>query len=595
MVSSTVTDSDLARGGAAPAEPRATRAIDSAGVWRRALEVLEHDPAISRATFSSWLAGSRLLAGQGRDFLIGAQHSFARQKLERSFAEPIRQALARATGRADVRTYFAVTPREPGQGAQLLAQAVTQQDGLIPPVTGAALFEPAVSPAPDLAGPETHDMVEVVGASIMPASEAPVASAPPATLVPLTQPPAPISVVEPSVRPTPAALVEAPAIRTPVAAEGWRSGLDVSLRFASFAQGKSNQFALAAARAVAGDPGVAYNPLYIYGASGLGKTHLLHAIGNQIEADWPQTRVLYVTSRGLAREMAGAHRTGQVGAAHARYASAGVLLLDDVQYLADPAAYGLPAAGVDRAGAHAEATVAAVQAEIGHLVNALLGVHRQVVLAADRPPRALDGLDPQIRSRFQMGLVADVAYPDRDTRCAILRARAHTQRVALPPTVVDLIASRVTGSVRELEGALNRILASVELAQMPLTLDSVEGTLDQMQLLVSPAAPRQARVTPAQILGAIASAYDVSIEALQGKRRDQEIVAPRQVAMFLLREETPISLNEIGALLGGRDHSTVLHGYEKIAGRLANDLALQNQVEGIRRSLGRRAPLAAVH
>ncbi len=327
--------------------------------------------------------------------------------------------------------------------------------------------------------------------------------------------------------------------------------------FATFIVGPSNQIAHAAALAVAQRPAEAYNPLFIYGGVGLGKTHLLHAIGHVALSRG--LRVLYVTSEDFTNDLIEAIRVRSTEEFRARYRTNDVLLVDDIQFLAGK-----------------EAT----QEEFFHTFNALHSANRQIVISSDRPPKAIAALEERLRSRFEWGLIADIQPPDFETRVAILRAKAEGQPVPVPPEVLDFLAQRIQRNIRELEGALNRVVAYAALKRLPLTVETAGAALRELLQ-----APARKRLTPAQVIEAVARYYRVDPRALRGKQRDRQIVRPRQVAMYLMREETEASLPEIGRELGGRDHTTVLHGWEKIKAEVEVDDELRKAVLAIREAL----------
>lgn len=327
--------------------------------------------------------------------------------------------------------------------------------------------------------------------------------------------------------------------------------------FSTFIVGSANQLAHAASLAVAEAPGQAYNPLFLYGGVGLGKTHLLHAIGhNALEAN---LTVLYVSSETFTNEIINAIRYRTTEDFRAKYRSADVLLVDDIQFIAGK-----------------EST----EEEFFHTFNSLYESNKQIVMCSDRPPKAITALAERLRSRFEWGLIADIQPPELETRVAILRAKADMLQRQVPDDVISFLASRVHSNIRELEGSLNRLLAYSNLQGMPLTVDTAKAALASLAT-----DGRQKRVSVDDVLQAVAEHYRVSIEDLQGKQRDKHIVVPRQVAMYLMRQETEASLLEIGQALGGRDHSTVLHGCDKINREVNENSALRKEVLAIRQQL----------
>jgi chromosomal replication initiator protein len=325
-------------------------------------------------------------------------------------------------------------------------------------------------------------------------------------------------------------------------------------RFADFIVGQSNQLAHAAAESVAEQPGHSYNPLLIWGGVGLGKTHLLHAIAHG--AITGGHRVLYVTSETFANDLISAIREHRTDQFRARYRNTDVLLVDDVQFIA----------GKD-----------ATQEEFFHTFNSLHEAGRQVVLSSDRPPRAMSLLEERLRSRFEWGLIADIGPPDLETRTAILQTKAEAQPIPVPAEVLALLAQRVQSNIRELEGALTRVVAYARATKRPLTVDTA---LSALREVLEGRARRQA--STADVVNAVCRFFRVDQRALRGKSRTRDIVTPRQVAMYLLREEAGLSLSDIGRELGGRDHTTVLHGANKIQSEIEESAQLRRDVLSVR-------------
>jgi chromosomal replication initiator protein len=329
--------------------------------------------------------------------------------------------------------------------------------------------------------------------------------------------------------------------------------------FSTFVVGSNNRLAHAAALSVAERPGHSYNPLFVYGGSGLGKTHLMHAIGNAVMSRHPRKRVAYATSEKFTNEFINAIRTQKQEEFRERYRRIDVLLIDDIQFIAGK-----------------EGT----QDEFFHTFNAIHEEGKQIVLSSDRPPKAIASLEERLRSRFEWGLIADISPPDLETRIAILRAKAEAQSVAIPPPVVDFLAQRIVSNIRELEGALTRVVAYATLHAVPVTTDLAQQMLQN--ILQS---PRRQTLSPEKIVEIVARYYQVPVEQLRGKARDKQIVLPRQVAMYLMREETEAPLLRIGAALGGRDHSTVLHGCEKIEREMQESDDFRREVSSLREML----------
>ena len=327
--------------------------------------------------------------------------------------------------------------------------------------------------------------------------------------------------------------------------------------FDSFVIGKSNQLAHAAAQAVSGSPGHAYNPLFIYSDVGLGKTHLLHAVAHQVAQQGLD--FLYVSSEQFTNDFIAAIRERTTAEFRAKYRSVDVLLIDDIQFIS----------GKEQ-----------TQEGFFHTFNDLHNANRQILLTSDRPPKALALLEDRLRSRFEWGLIADIQPPDLETRLAILRFKAEQSRVPIDNAVFDYIAHKAQKNIRELEGCLNRIIAFAQLTQSPITVDLAARTLAD----ISPER-YQHPISPQLLLQQVSAYYRIPLEVLTGKRRDKRTATARQIAMYLLREEGHRPLQEIGHLLGGRNHATVLHGVKKIAQDIEADNDLRHDVFNLRERL----------
>jgi len=341
------------------------------------------------------------------------------------------------------------------------------------------------------------------------------------------------------------------------------ANLNSRYTFESFVVGPGNRLAHAAALAVAENPARAYNPLFLYGGVGLGKTHLLHAVG--LVCVNAGLRALYVSSEEFTNDLINAIRTHTTDAFRERYRRMEVLLIDDIQFIAGK-----------------EST----QEEFFHTFNALHGQEKQLVISSDRPPKALVTLEERLRSRFEWGLIADIQAPDFETRMAILRSKADRAGRSVEPEFLELIARRVQSNIRELEGALTRLLAFSDLSGLAITRDLVESTLVDLQT-------RSTAVTPDRIIAAVADQFGVDEDRLLSTDRSRQVALPRQVAMFLIREGTDASLPKIGEVLGGRDHTTVMYGLDKIASLLETDDNLRRRVAAIRETLYNGAPSSA--
>ena len=358
---------------------------------------------------------------------------------------------------------------------------------------------------------------------------------------------------------TPSASAQSAHVRlepTRVGGEGGTTNINPRYTFTNFIVGSANRLAHAASLSVAERPGHAYNPLFLYGGVGLGKTHLMHAIGNQVIAKFPRKRVVYATSEKFTNEFITSIQQGKIDDFRARYRRIDLLLIDDIQFIADK-----------------ERT----QEEFFHTFNAIHEDGKQIVLSSDRPPKAILTLEERLRSRFEWGLIADLTAPDLETRIAILRAKSEEGAVPITSDVIEFIARKVVSNIRELEGALNRIVAYASMGAMPISIELAQAVLSNVLYN-----PKKRQVTPERIAKAVADYYGVQMDALKGQKRDKAIVTPRQVAMFLMREETDVSLLRIGAELGGRDHSTVLHACDKITRESAVNDELRREIAAVR-------------
>jgi chromosomal replication initiator protein len=330
------------------------------------------------------------------------------------------------------------------------------------------------------------------------------------------------------------------------------SGLDKRYRFKNFVQGKSNELAYAAAQQVAKKPGTAYNPLVIYGSTGLGKTHLLHAAGNMLYKRHPEAKVLYLGSEQFVSEMINALRGDRIEAFKRHYRTAGALLIDDVQFFA----------GKDRS-----------QEEFFHTFNALLDSQQQIILTCDRYPKEVNGIEARLRSRFGWGLTVSIEPPDFETRVAILMNKAQERGVYLEEPVAYLVARRIRSHVRDLEGALNTLFANARFTGRPITESFAQEVLRELFHV------HDRLITIENIQKAVAEYYKLRVSDLLSRKRPRTIARPRQMAMALCKELTEHSLPEIGEAFGGRDHTTVLHGCRKIEelcetdGRIREDRA----------------------
>ena len=333
------------------------------------------------------------------------------------------------------------------------------------------------------------------------------------------------------------------------------AGLNPRYTFETFVKGASNQFALAAALRVAETPARSYNPLFIYGSAGLGKTHLLHAIGHYVHHNYQHHVVRYVSTETFMNEYVDAIRSNSMAGLRRKYREIDVLLIDDVQFLEGKEG---------------------LQEEFFHTFNSLHGANKQIVISSDRMPDAIQTLEERLRGRFKWGLITDIQPPDVETRLAILRNKAERERVQVPSETLEFIASKVSTNIRELEGALIRVTAYASLSGAPITTELAQQQLSDLLTDTEPK-PR----TDAELLAEIASILGFEVDALKGKSRQRPLVTARQIAMYVFREQTDLSYPSIARLFGGRDHTTVIHAVEKIQRQMGERKQIYEQVTDV--------------
>lgn len=348
---------------------------------------------------------------------------------------------------------------------------------------------------------------------------------------------------------------EEPAIPTTSQPSSTKVALNPKYVFSKFVVGPHNNLAHAAAMAVAEAPGRAYNPLFLYADAGLGKTHLMHAVGHAAPASRAGLQIEYVTTEVFTNDLISAIREDRMTAFRDRYRSIDVLLVDDIQFLA----------GKER-----------TQEEFFHTFNALYESGKQIIVSSDRPPKDIPTLENRLRSRFEWGLITDMQPPEYETRLAILRMNADYRGVKVPDDVIEYIAMHATSNIRELEGALVRVIVFGSMNNAPLSREVAAAALSDVF------APSDAPVVMKDVLTATAAEFSVTADALTSKGRRKEMVEPRQVAMYLIRELTSHSLPEIGAFFGGRDHTTVMYAVRKVGERMEDDPAFASRVAGLR-------------
>ncbi|MBR5319794.1 MAG: chromosomal replication initiator protein DnaA [Peptococcaceae bacterium] len=472
----------------------------NAMIWNDALKLLEND--VNKPTFDLWFRATELAAYYGENIIIKVQNDYAKNFLKNNFTHIIKNHLESMLNHT-VKLQF-VTPQEKDQAIEQLMQQQGYTEKTINPVE----------------------------------YEMPVTT------------PEPISTFE-----------QEPRLFTK------DTGLNPKYTFDTFVVGGSNRLTHAACMGVADNIANnaetrVYNPLFIHGGSGLGKTHLMHAIGNHILMRRPNTRITYLSSETFTNEIIDAILRNKRKEFRDKYRTVDVLLIDDIQFIADK-----------------EST----QEEFFHTFNALREAEKQIIISSDRPPNEIPKLEERLRSRFNQGLLTDIQPPDLETRIAILRKKAQAEMLDIPDEVFDYIAENIHSNIRELEGMLTRLSAYSSLSNRKIDLDL---TKECLQNLITPNEP--VIVTGELIQEKVAEYYQMRVEDFKAKKRTKNIAFPRQIAMYLCREMTDLSLPKIGELFGGRDHTTVMHAYEKITEELRVDQTLQMTISKIKQSLTSR-------
>lgn len=543
--------------------------------WAHLISILAADPAVTaRQRGFVNLAQPQGLMGSSR-LIIEVPNKLTRAVFEEQISASFRAALHEAFGPSTTALFDvneSMLPVEPAsQDVFQGEREVPVEHQPTPSITtasvhpetpaGSRAFEHYTEPHP---GPDHYEVPadEQVTRPSMHALEAERAGFP---SVQQPAPTAPVEATAPREYPTPSFVPDAPAVpeaqqvhphEDPENAPTWDSSarLNPNYTFDTFVIGQSNRFAHASAFAVAEQPGIVYNPLFIYGGSGLGKTHLLHAIGHYTKYLYPNLRVRYVNSEEFTNDFINSIRDDEGSSFKQIYRNVDVLLIDDIQFLAGK-----------------EATME----EFFHTFNALYNHQKQIVITSDLPPKQLTGFAERMRSRFGSGLNVDVQPPELETRIAILRKKAQNEILPVRDDVMEYIASHVTANIRELEGALIRASAAASMKKPPEPITMAEAETYLKDLLSDTGG---AEITSALVLATVAKYFDVSIEDMQSKSRTRTLTNARQVAMYLLRELTEMSLPRIGNDLGGRDHTTVMHAVRKVSAQMAERQTIFNQV-----------------
>lgn len=338
-----------------------------------------------------------------------------------------------------------------------------------------------------------------------------------------------------------------------------RFGINPKYTFANFIVGKGNELAHAASKAVANKPGKAYNPLFLYGGVGLGKTHLIQAVGNEVIAANPNKKVLYINSEKFTNDFVASIKSGETEKFKKIYRNVDILLIDDIQFIA----------GKEQ-----------TQEEFFHTFNALHNAEKQIIISSDRPPKAIPAIENRLISRFEWGMIADISAPDFETRVAILESKCQEKGFKLDSKIIHSIAENVKDNIRELEGALNRIIAFHQLNNSSPTVESTKNILSSISTN-----PKKGGLTAKRLIKVVSEFFEINIDDLTGSCRKKELVVPRQITMFLMREEMNASYPNIGSELGGRDHTTAMHAYNKITVSISTNEKIKNDIALLRQKI----------
>jgi chromosomal replication initiator protein len=538
--------------------------LDLDALWTDNLaEVLT---SVTSLTQQEWLRATRPVGFSDDTVVLASPHRFAREWLERTCRTTIERVLSNAAGRSLTVVITVQTNPEP---IDLLTSRVERDPDAGPSPTTDGYDAPARDH--DGAARDRSFEDEPTGTAsarrddgALPSPPRPSAWEPDGWDGATTHEPAGLRPLEAPGRPAgPTVHLPEPRASRPVEDVEPDTQLNPKYSFDDFVIGASNRFAHAAAVAVAEAPAKSYNPLFIYGGAGLGKTHLLHAIGHYVRNLYPRLSVRYVTTEQFTNEFINGIRHDRITQFQRTYRQADVLLIDDIQFLE-----------------RAERT----QEEFFHTFNALHNAEKQIVISSDRPPKQIAQLEDRLRSRFEWGLMTDVQPPDLETRIAILRKKCETDRLGVPPDVLELIASKVQSNIRELEGALIRVSAFASLQRAPADLPMAEGVLKDLF-----PDGREQEVSVQLIMEEVASYFSLTVEDLCSPSRSRQLVTARQIAMYLTRELTDLSLPRIGKAFGNRDHTTVMHATKKIAGLMQERRPIYDQVQELTNRIKTRA------
>lgn len=509
---------------------------DLAKIWTESLTIMQSE--LNDVTLNLWLRPTVPVALERDILVVETATEFARDWVQLRYSDVVRRAIRRVAGeRFDVRF---VSPAQQRPAGQATSPALVAASAPVPFQPQRAMISVQLPAQP------------AVGQPLLTATAPKVAPQPHAAMPQAAMRQGPISL--------PIRVPDSSAERLTFAAEEVPAGqLNPRYTFASFVVGNSNRFAHAAALAVAESPARAYNPLFIYGGVGLGKTHLMHAIGHHALSANRGLRVVYVTSETFTNELINAIRDDKTLEFRNKYRNIDVLLMDDIQFVA----------GKER-----------TQEEFFHTFNALHEANKQIVLSSDRPPKEIPTLEDRLRSRFEWGLITDIQAPDFETRIAILRKKTNADNLHVPDDVLVTIARQIHSNIRELEGALIRLVACSSLTNRQITSDLATEVLRDLA-----SQSRQKQINIDLIQEVVAEHFGLRVADLKAKKRTRSLSFPRQVAMYLARELTDSSLPRIGEAFGGRDHTTVIHAYERVQEDLKEDETLADTLGRIVRRL----------
>jgi len=506
-------------------------------IWKAALGELEL--TVSKAMFSTWFKDTFILTSENGNVTVGVPNGFAKEWLEGKMKKEVFRALQHVTNNGVREIKYQITskaqPQNPQQQVQLRQPVVSMtQQSVSSAGAAAAAIASAVATRPSQ--PTVHITIPAT------ASHAQSGNG--------------------GMHTQSASAAQSGGTQTQShtqANDYFSTNLNPKYRFESFVVGSNNELARAACLAVANNIGHSYNPLFIYGGVGLGKTHLLQAVGNAILEKDPTKKVRYVSSEHFTNEVVEAIRKQTMSQVKEKYRQVDLLIIDDIQFLA---------------------TKEKTQEEFFHTFNTLYEANKQIIISSDRPPKAIPTLEARLQSRFEGGMIADIGAPDLETRIAILQKKAIEKNFPVQEGVLSYIASHIQNNVRELEGAMNRVIAQCQIEHLEPTLENAKSVLNNIT-----SAPSKKATSVERIIDATAGYYHCNKEDLVGKSRKKEIVRPRQVAMYLLREEFKASFPQIGQELGGKDHTTAMHAYQKVKSAVDNEDAIRQDIDLIRQRL----------